>query len=160
MCLCCATSRYRVKSAIVCECTLYVAGVLICAMGIGNLVFTSRSEDTDRTPRSASSSAWCNNNSETLRGRVNISAGIRRWCRWWEPGSSPGAGGHTLPLRVVVCVFVAGTAQRPESVSGRRGPCPSLSSLPGTLNVRIKFRHSTGIARSGGGVRASTTSYA
>ena len=32
--------------------------------------------------------------------------------------------GHTLPLRVVACVFVAGTAQRPESVSGRRGPCP------------------------------------
>ena len=39
-------------------------------------------------------------------------------------GESPGAGGHTLPLRVVACVFVAGTAQRPESVSGRRGPCP------------------------------------
>ena len=24
----------------------------------------------------------------------------------------------------MACVFVAGTAQRPESVSGRRGPCP------------------------------------
>ena len=36
----------------------------------------------------------------------------------------------------------------------------TVSSLPGTLNVRIKFYHSTGIARSGGGVRASTTSYA
>ena len=36
----------------------------------------------------------------------------------------------------------------------------TVSSLPGTLNVRIKFCHSTGIARSGGGVRASTTSYA
>ena len=59
-----------------------------------------------------------------LRGRVDISAGIRRWCRWREPGSSPGAGGHTLSLRVKACVFVAGTAQRPESVSGRRGPCP------------------------------------
>ena len=34
----------------------------------------------------------------------------------------------------------------------------NVSSLPGTLNVRIKFCHSTGIARSGGGVRASTTS--
>ena len=38
----------------------------------------------------------------------------------------------------------------------------TVSSLPGTLNVRIKFchRHSTGIARSGGGVRASTTGHA
>ena len=36
----------------------------------------------------------------------------------------------------------------------------TVSSLPGTLNVRIKLCHSTGIARSGGGVRASTTSYA
>ena len=36
----------------------------------------------------------------------------------------------------------------------------TVSSLPGTLNFRIKFCHSTGIARSGGGVRASTTSYA
>ena len=25
---------------------------------------------------------------------------------------------------IMVYVFVAGTAQRPESVSGRRGPCP------------------------------------
>ena len=29
-----------------------------------------------------------------------------------------------LPLRVMVCVFMAGTAQRPDSVSGWRGPCP------------------------------------
>ena len=36
----------------------------------------------------------------------------------------------------------------------------TVSSLPGTLNFRMKFCHSTGIARSGGGVRASTTSYA
>ena len=36
----------------------------------------------------------------------------------------------------------------------------TVSSLPGTLNVWIQFCHSTGIARSGGGVRASTTSYA
>ena len=36
----------------------------------------------------------------------------------------------------------------------------TVSSLPGTFNVRIKFCHGTGIARSGGGVRASTTSYA
>ena len=34
-------------------------------------------------------------------------------------------------------MFMAGTAQRPDSVSG--------SSLPGTLNVRIKLCHSTGI---------------
>ena len=40
------------------------------------------------------------------------------------------------------------------------GTVSTLSSLPGTLNVRIKFCHSTRIARSGGGVRASTTSYA
>ena len=36
----------------------------------------------------------------------------------------------------------------------------TVSSLPGTLNIRIKFCHSTEIARSGGAVRASTTSYA
>ena len=36
----------------------------------------------------------------------------------------------------------------------------TVSSLPGTLNFRIKNCHSTGIARSGGGVRANTTSYA
>ena len=30
----------------------------------------------------------------------------------------------------------------------------TVSSLPGTLNFRIKFCHSSGIARSGGGVRA------
>ena len=29
-----------------------------------------------------------------------------------------------MPLRVMACVFVAGIAQRPESVGGRRGPCP------------------------------------
>ena len=34
----------------------------------------------------------------------------------------------------------------------------TVSSLQGTLSVQIKFCHSTGIARSGGGVRASTTS--
>ena len=63
-------------------------------------------------------------NLSPLRGPVDISAGIRGWCQWWEPGSSPGVDGHSLPLRVMACVFVAGTAQRPESVSGRRGPCP------------------------------------
>ena len=36
----------------------------------------------------------------------------------------------------------------------------TVSSLPGTINVRIKLCHSTGIARSGGGVGASITSYA
>ena len=36
----------------------------------------------------------------------------------------------------------------------------TVSILSDTLNFRIKFCHSTGIARSGGGVRASTTSYA
>ena len=59
-----------------------------------------------------------------------------------EPQRGPGAGDHTLPLRIMACVFVAGTAQRPESVSGRREP---------VSNLRIKFGHSTGIARSGGG---------
>ena len=36
----------------------------------------------------------------------------------------------------------------------------TVSSLPGMLNVRIKFCHSTGIERSCGWVRASTISYA
>ena len=76
-----------------------------------------------------------------------------------SPDRAPVQDGHTLPLRLMACEFVAGTAQRPESVSGRSGPCP-VSSLSGTLNVRIKLCHSTGFARSGGGIRASTTSYA
>ena len=33
----------------------------------------------------------------------------------------------------------------------------TVSSLPGTLNFRINFCHGTVIARSGGGVRASTS---
>ena len=92
---------------------------------------------------------------------------VAEWSKALESDAS--AGGEspvrapvraaTLPLRVVVCVFVAGTAQRPESVSVRRGPCPTVQST-GHVNVRIKFCHSTGIARSGGGVKASTTSYA
>ena len=40
-----------------------------------------------------------------------------------------------------VRVSVAGIAQRPESVSGGG----AVSSLPGTLNFRIKFCHSTRI---------------
>ena len=43
-------------------------------------------------------------------------------------GESPvrAPGGHTLPLTYNgVRVSVAGTAQRSESVSGRRGPCPA-----------------------------------
>ena len=41
-----------------------------------------------------------------------------------SPVQAPGAGGHTLPLRIMACVFVAGAARRPGSVSGRWGPCP------------------------------------
>ena len=55
-------------------------------------------------------------------------SGLKRWNQTLVPvvraRFEPRCGGHTLPLRVVACVFVAGTAQRPESVSGRRGPCP------------------------------------
>ena len=63
---------------------------------------------------------------------------------------------HFAPTRsgVRVCGRNRTEAREREWAEG------TVSSLPGTLNVRIKFCHSTGIARSGGGVRASTTSYA
>ena len=63
---------------------------------------------------------------------------------------------HFAPTRsgVRVCGRNRTQAREREWAEG------TVSSLPGTLNVRIKFGHSTGIARSGGGVRASTTSYA
>ena len=63
---------------------------------------------------------------------------------------------HFAPMRsgVRVCGRNSTEAREREWAEG------TVSSLPGTLNVRIKFCHSTGIARSGGGVRASTTSYA
>ena len=38
----------------------------------------------------------------------------------------PGAGGHTLPLRVVACVFVAGAAQRPREREWAEGTVSSL----------------------------------
>ena len=41
-----------------------------------------------------------------------------------SPVRAPVRAATLCPLRVVACVFVAGTAQRSESVSGRRGPCP------------------------------------
>ena len=72
-------------------------------------------------------------------------------------GERPGAGRpHSAPTRsgMRVCGRNRTEAREREWSEG------TLSSLPGTLNVRIKFCHSTGIARSGGGVRASTTSYA
>ena len=63
---------------------------------------------------------------------------------------------HFAPTRsgVRVCGRNSTEAREREWAEG------TVSSLPGMLNVRIKFCHSTGIARSGGGVRASTTSYA
>ena len=63
---------------------------------------------------------------------------------------------HFAPTRsgVRVCGRNRTEAREREWAEG------TVSSLPGTLNVWIKFCRSTGIARSGGGVRASTTSYA
>ena len=69
------------------------------------------------------------------------------------PESDAGAGGESpvrAPVRaatlcpyvyLTACVFVAGTAQRPESVSGRRGPCPLYTRS--IMNVsRARFTHS------------------
>ena len=63
---------------------------------------------------------------------------------------------HFAPTRggVRVCGRNRTEAREREWAEG------TVSSLPATLNVRIKLCHSTGIARSGGGVRARTTSYA
>ena len=63
---------------------------------------------------------------------------------------------HFAPTRsgVRVCGRNRTEAREREWAEG------TVSSLPGTLNIRIKFCHSTGIARSSGGVRASTKSYA
>ena len=50
---------------------------------------------------------------------------------------------------------------RPEcDVRLRNALAAGTEQGSGTLNFRLKFCHSTGIARSGGGVRASTTSHA
>ena len=58
---------------------------------------------------------------------------------------------HFAPTRsgVRVCGRNRTEAREREWAEG------TVSSLSGTLNVRIKFCYSTGIARSGGGVRAS-----
>ena len=63
---------------------------------------------------------------------------------------------HFAPTRngVRVCGRNRTEARKREWAEG------TVSSLPGTLNSRIKLCHSTGVARSGGGVRTSTTSYA
>ena len=72
--------------------------------------------------------------------------------RWWEPVSSPGAGGHTKLLRVMACVPVAGGAHSPDGVSYGWDHV----QLEDTLNVRTKSCSKRGIAQSGGGVRANT----
>ena len=86
-------------------------------------------------------------------------SGLKRWNQTLVPvvraRFEPRCGRpHFAPTRsgVRVCGRNSTEAREREWAEG------TVSSLPGTLNVRIKFCHSTGIARSGGGVRASTTS--
>ena len=88
-------------------------------------------------------------------------SGLKRWNQTLVPvvraRFEPRCGRpHFVPTRsgVRVCGRNRTEAREREWAEG------TVSSLPGTLNIRIKFSHSTGIARSGGGVRASTTSYA
>ena len=88
-------------------------------------------------------------------------SGLKRWNQTLMPvvraRLEPRCGRpHFAPTRsgVRVCGRNRTEAREREWAEG------TVSSLPGTLNVLIKFCHSTGIARSGGGVRASTTSYA
>ena len=88
-------------------------------------------------------------------------SGLKRWNQTLVPvvraRFEPRCGRpHFAPTRsgVRVCGRNRAEAREREWAEG------TVSSLPGTLNVRIKFCHNTGIARSGGGVRASTTSYA
>ena len=88
-------------------------------------------------------------------------SGLKRWNQTLVPvvraRFEPRCGRpHFAPTRsgVRVCGRNRTEAREREWAEG------TVSSLPGTLNVRIKFCHSTGIARSGGGVRVSTTSYA
>ena len=88
-------------------------------------------------------------------------SGLKRWNQTLVPvvraRFEPRCGlPHFAPTRsgVRICGRNRTEAREREWAEG------TVSSLPGTLNVRIKFCHSTGIARSGGGVRASTTSYA
>ena len=72
--------------------------------------------------------------------------------RCGQPHFAPTCNGMRNGMRV--CGRNCTEAREREWAEG------TVSSLPGTLNFRMKFCHSTGIARSGGGVRASTTSYA
>ena len=73
-----------------------------------------------------------------------------------SPVRAPVRAAHFAPTRSGVCVCGRNRTEARE----RERAEGTVSSLPGTLNVRIKFCHSTGIARSGGGIRAGTTSYA
>ena len=88
-------------------------------------------------------------------------SGLKRWNQTLVPmvraRFEPRCGRpHFAPTRSGVCICGRNRTEARE----REWAEGTVSSLPGTLNVRIKFCHSTGIARSGGGVRASTTSYA
>ena len=88
-------------------------------------------------------------------------SGLKRWNQTLVPvvraRFEPRCGRpHFAPTCIGVCVCGRNHTEARE----REWAEGTVSSLPGTLNVRIKFCHSTGIARSGGGVRASTTSYA
>ena len=90
---------------------------------------------------------------------------MAEWSKALE--SDAGAGGES-PVQAPVRAATLCPARSGVRVCGRNRTEArereweegTVSSVPGTLNVRIKFCHSTGIARSGGGVRASTASYA
>ena len=118
---------------------------VFCAVGIAYFVFVSLLQRVDLYY--SLSPPW--------------PSGLKRWSQTLVPvvraRFEPRCGRpHFAPTRsgVRVCGRNRTEAREREWAEG------TVSSLPGTLNVRIKLCHSTGIARSGGGVRASTTSYA
>ena len=115
------------------------------------------------TKKTMASKATKERRRKRRKGRLSSSwpSGLKRWNQTLVPvvraRCEPRCGRpHFAPTRsgVRVCGRNRTEAREREWAEG------TMSSLPGTLNVRIKFCHSTGIARSGGGVRASTTSYA
>ena len=79
---------------------------------------------------------------------------------WSKALESDASAGGESPVRAPTRSGVRVCGRNRTEAREREWAEGTVSHLTGTLNVRIKFCHSTGIARSGGGVRASTTSYA
>ena len=67
------------------------------------------------------------NNKKFPRGRVEKASDFDAETGSESPVRAPARAATLCTLCVMACVFVAGTAQKPESVSGQSEPCPIQS---------------------------------